>query len=142
MDGAMSRRSRRMAFDELPAGERGTGTDEGDEVGCVDRAPAGLGGFDELKRHREAGGLGAGPFSDLGAVPDGGERRLDRVRGAQVDPVLGGEVVEGEQLVEVVGDLRDRLAELGAVGQLESRDGAAGRLARSRGPELGPGALW
>ena len=48
-----------------------------------------------------------GPL-DLGAVSDRGEGRLDRVRGAQVDPVLGGVVVEREQLVEVVGDLRDR----------------------------------
>ncbi|MEO3780968.1 hypothetical protein ABGB16_30040 [Micromonospora sp. B11E3] len=32
-------------------------------------------------------------------------------------PVLGGEVVEGEELVQVVGDLGDGLAELRAVGQ-------------------------
>jgi hypothetical protein len=31
-----------------------------------------------------------------------------------VDPVLGGVVVEGEQLLEVVGDLGDGLGELGA----------------------------
>jgi hypothetical protein len=32
-----------------------------------------------------------------------------------VDPVLGREVVEGQQLLEIVGDLRDGLAELGPV---------------------------
>ena len=30
--------------------------------------------------------------------------------------MLGGEVAEGQQLIEIVGDLRDRLAEPGAVG--------------------------
>jgi hypothetical protein len=41
-------------------------------------------------------------------------------------PVFGGVVVEREQLVEVVGDLRDGFGELGAVGELERGDGAAG----------------
>ena len=41
-------------------------------------------------------------------------------------PVLGREVVEGEQLVEVVDELRDGLGELRAVGQLEPGDRAAG----------------
>ena len=30
-----------VSFDELAAFEAGAGADEGDEVGCVDRAPAG-----------------------------------------------------------------------------------------------------
>jgi hypothetical protein len=45
----------------------------------------------------------------------------DLIRRAQVDPVLGREVVEHEQHVEIVGDLRDRLAELRAVGCGECR---------------------
>src|SRR5258708_39945091 len=45
----------------------------------------------------------------------GGEGGLDRVGGAQVNPVLGGVVVEGQQHVEVVGDLGGRLGPLGAV---------------------------
>jgi hypothetical protein len=56
-------------------------------------------------------------------------------------PVLGGEVVEREQLVHVVGDLRDGLAELGAVGQLERSDPAAGVLAVLSVPDLGQGTL-
>jgi hypothetical protein len=36
-----------------------------------------------------------------------------------VDPVLGGEVVEREQLVEIVGDLRNGLTELRPVRRLE-----------------------
>jgi hypothetical protein len=57
-----------LPFDELAAFEAGAGADEGDEVGCVDRATAGLGGLDEFERHGQAGGLGAGAFGDLGAV--------------------------------------------------------------------------
>jgi hypothetical protein len=58
------------AFDEVAGFEAGADADEGDEVGCVDRAPAGLGGFDELERHGQTGGLGARSFGDLGAVAD------------------------------------------------------------------------
>src|SRR3954451_7913215 len=53
--------------------------------------------------------LEPGPLVTLVRVPDGGEGRLDRVRGTQMDPVLGGVVVEREELVEVVGDLGDGL---------------------------------
>src|SRR6266542_5443281 len=56
-----------------------------------------------------------GPLVTRLAKPDGGEGGLDRVGGAQVDPVLGGVGVEGQQHVEVVGDLGGRLGPLGAV---------------------------
>src|SRR3954464_7123826 len=97
------------SFYELAVDERSAGAHEGDQVWTVHGAPAVLGGFDELERHRQPGRSRPGPAGDLRAVPDGGEGGLDRVRGAQVDPVLGGVVVEREQLVEVVGDLRDGL---------------------------------
>ncbi|GAA5033366.1 hypothetical protein GCM10023317_85220 [Actinopolymorpha pittospori] len=65
------------AFDEVAVDEAaGPGADEGDEVGCVDRPPPGLGGLDELEGHGQAAGPGAGTFGDLGAVPDGRESRL------------------------------------------------------------------
>lgn len=44
------------SFDEFAADEGGAGADEGDQVGGVDRAPAGLGGFDELEGHGQPGG--------------------------------------------------------------------------------------
>jgi hypothetical protein len=56
-------------------------------------------------------------------VPDGGERRFDGVGRAEVNPVLGGVVVEREQLLEVVGDLRRSLGELRPVGALERSNG-------------------
>ena len=66
------------------------------------------------------GGPRAGALGDLGPVPDRGEGGLDRVGRAQVDPVLGRVVVEGQQLLQVVGDLRGGLGELRPVGGLES----------------------
>jgi hypothetical protein len=42
----------------------------------VDRAPAVLGGLDELERHRQTGRAGSGAAGDLRAVSDRGEGRL------------------------------------------------------------------
>jgi hypothetical protein len=64
-----------VAFTELAAFEAGPGADERDEVGCVDGAPAFLGGVDQLECRGDPGGLGAGPIGDLGPVPDRGEGR-------------------------------------------------------------------
>jgi hypothetical protein len=111
------------SFDEFAALKRGAGADERDEMACVDRAPACLGGFDELERHRQPRGTRARTAGDLGPVPDGGERRFDGVGRAEVNPVLGGVVVEREQLLEVVGDLRRSLGELRPVGALERSNG-------------------
>jgi len=44
------------SFDELTGVEDGAGADEGDQVGCVDRTPAGLGGLDEFERHGQPRG--------------------------------------------------------------------------------------
>jgi hypothetical protein len=61
-------------------------------VGSVDRAPAVLGGLDELERHGQPGGARAGSSGDLGAVPDGGEGRLDRVGNRYERPGAAGSV--------------------------------------------------
>jgi hypothetical protein len=50
-----------------------------------------------------------------------------------VDPVLGGEVVEGEQLVELAGDLGDRLGVAG--------EGVSERLDRAEGVGAGGGTV-
>lgn len=62
---------------EAAAFEAGPGADERDEVGCVDGAPAFLGGVDQLECHGDPGGLGAGPLGDLGPVPDRDSMGLD-----------------------------------------------------------------
>ena len=104
-----------VAFDEDAVLERRAGADERDEVWCIDGTPPGLGGLDELERHRDPSRPRAGSLGDALTQPYGRERRLDRVGGAQVDPVLGRVVVERQEHVEVVGDLRDRLGPLRAV---------------------------
>jgi hypothetical protein len=43
------------SFDEFAVDEGGAGPDEGDQVGCVDHSPPGLGGLDQLERHRDPG---------------------------------------------------------------------------------------
>jgi len=65
------------SFDEFAVDEGRASTDESDQVGCVHRAPAGLGGLHELERHRDPGGPRAGAFGDALSQPDGGEGRLD-----------------------------------------------------------------
>ena len=62
------------------------------------------------------------PRVTLGAELDRGEGRLYGVGDPQVDPVLDREVVERKQSVPVLGDLRDGLGELGAVGLRERLD--------------------
>jgi hypothetical protein len=74
-------------------------------------------------------------------MPDGGEGRLDRVRGPQVDPVLGREVVERQQIIDVIGDLRDGLGSLGAVQGGEGLRRGLGVLPVFGVPDLGEGLL-
>ncbi len=62
--------------------------------------------------------------------------RFDRVGGAQVDPVFGRVVVEREQDVEVVGDLRGGLGPLRCVEVLERLGGLEGVVAVLGAPDL------
>jgi len=55
--------------------------------------------------------------------------KVDRVGGAQMDPMLGWVVVERQQFVEIIGDLGDRLGPLGAVVGGECVRGGCGGLA-------------
>lgn len=47
-------------------------------------------------------------------VPDGGEDALDRIAGAEVVPVVGREVEEGQQRLAVLHQAGHRLVVLGA----------------------------
>ena len=67
------------SFDELAVDEGGAGADEGDQW-AVDRAPAVLGGLDQLERHGQPRCPRARATGDLRPVPDGRERALDGVR--------------------------------------------------------------
>src|SRR6188472_4752392 len=62
------------------------------------------------------------------AKTDRGERALDGIRGPDVLPVFGGEVVEGEQRLPVFHQAGRGLVVLGAVGVDEMVEGGRGRL--------------
>ena len=102
----------RRSFDEFAVLEPRAGADQEDQVGRVHGSPAVLGGFDEFEGHRHAGGAGAGSLGDPLPQPHGREGRLDGIRGAQVQPVLGRIVEERGQHVEVVDDLGHGLGPL------------------------------
>src|ERR1700679_32057 len=89
-----------------------------------------------LERHGQPGGPGSGAIGDLGPVPYRRESRFDRVSRAQMHPVLGGVVAEREQLVQVAGDLRAGLGELGAVDGLEGLGRGPGVVLALGAPDL------
>ena len=75
-------------------------------------------------------------FRLLRAEPDGGECRLDRVRGPDVDPVLGRKGVEGQEHVPVLGETRGRGWELRGKRGQEEIEGPVGRRLRLRHPDV------
>src|SRR5713226_6329997 len=74
--------------------------------------PTALGAHAELEDHREHSVARQAPFGSVGTVAHGRKGGLDGVGGSQVNPVLGREVVEGEQLSAVLGEALDRLGVL------------------------------
>ena len=84
------------SFDDADAvAVAGTEGDLGQQLGMVEAAEGAFG--DEEQAPDQGGGVGdlLVAFAGVGAQTDGGEGRFDRVGGAQVFPVLAGEVVEG-----------------------------------------------
>jgi hypothetical protein len=69
----------------------------------IEAAPGALGGEDELEHHDHAGLVGEAALGARRAVTDGCEGALDRVAGADVLPMLGGEVVERQRRFPVLG---------------------------------------
>ena len=73
-----------------------------DELMLVESSPVFLRRIGKFENHRQSSSTGTAAFGSLRAVADGRESRFDRVGGSDVDPVLGGEVVEGEQHIFVI----------------------------------------
>ena len=73
-----------------------------DELMLVEPSPMLLRGLGEFEDHRQGSSAGAAALGSFRAVSNGREGRFDRVGGSDVDPVLGGEVVEGEQYIFVI----------------------------------------
>jgi hypothetical protein len=94
-------------FDSV--GELYTEDDFGQLVVAIEATPASLGGFAELEDHGERGLVRETSLRAHGAVTHGRERAFDDVGCAQMLPMLGGEVVENEQRVAILGQTLDRL---------------------------------
>ena len=88
---------RRVGGDFDPVGEPDTLNELGQLVVAIEPPPAFLRRIDELEHHGERRLVRQAALRADRAVPHGGEGALDRVRGPQVFPVFGREVVEGEQ---------------------------------------------
>ena len=70
---------------------------------AVEATPAFLCGLGELEDHGECGLVGETSLGADCAVADGRERAFDGVRGSQMLPVLGREIVEGKQRFAILG---------------------------------------
>ena len=77
-------------------------------VVAVEAAPTPLGGFGEFEDHGERGFVGETSLGSHRAVADRCERAFDDVGRAQMLPVLGGEVVEGEQRLTILDQSRSK----------------------------------
>jgi len=103
-------------FDDLDAILEFDASDDLRQLVFALQAPPGFGGRgDELEDH-ELGGPGRQrSLRPHGSMTHSGEHALDRVRCAQVIPVLGGKIEEGEQGLAVLRQAGDRLVVFGAV---------------------------
>lgn len=78
-------------------------------VRVLQAAPRLRGGLNELEDHELRHLLRQGALGPDRPMSDGGEDALDRIAGAQVVPVLGGEGVEGQQRLAVLRQAGHRL---------------------------------
>jgi hypothetical protein len=71
-------------------------------VVAIEAPPAPLGGLGEFEDHGERGLVGETSLGAHRAVADRRERAFDDVGRSQMLPMLGGEVVEGEQRLTIL----------------------------------------
>jgi len=92
-------------------------------VVAIEATPTSFGSLGELEDHGERGLVRETSFGAHGAVVHRGERTFDDVRGAEMLPVLGREVVEGEQRVAILDQALDRFVVFNAPGLDEGVEG-------------------
>jgi hypothetical protein len=85
-------------------------------VVAIEAPPAPLGGLGEFEDHGERGLVGETSLGAHRAVADSRERAFDDVGRSQMLPVLGGEVVEREQRLTILGQAFDGLVVFDAPG--------------------------
>jgi len=100
--------------------------DFGQAVLPIEFASIFLGREHQLVRHGQRGLSAEASLGFDGSVPDRGESALDRVRGADMFPVLGREVVKRQQVGAVLGQALHRPVILRAVGFGEEIEGSVG----------------
>jgi hypothetical protein len=122
-------RGRRVGGDFDPVGEPDTLNELGQLVVAIEPAPAFLRRIDQLEHHRERRLIQEAALRADGAVPHGSKGALDRVRGPQVFPVLGGEIVEGEQGLAILRQALGGLVVFRLVGGDEGVERSLGVLA-------------
>ncbi len=93
-----------------------TEDDFGQLVVAIEATPIFLGSLGEFEDHGERGLVGETSLGAHRAVADGRERAFDYVGRAQMLPVLGREVVEGQQRVAILGQAFHRLVVFDAPG--------------------------
>ena len=104
--------------------------DAGDLVRDVQAAPLLAGRLAQLEDHGERRHAAEAALGLGGPEAHGRKGAFDGIGGANVLPVLGREVVEGEQHVAVLGQAGHRFVVLGAIGLEEEVEGLLGhRLA-------------
>ena len=116
--------------------EHDAGDDVGEELRSVQRPPSFLSRERELEDHRQARHSTPATLGLGRAQSHRRECRLDRIRRAQVDPVLGGEVVERQQGVTIFVEARRRRRVLSAEGLEEEIERLAGVLPRRGHPDV------
>ena len=132
----MGLRGRRVGGDFDPVGEPDTLNELGQLVVAIEPAPAFLRRIDELEHHGERRFIRQAALRADRAVPHGGKGALDRVRGPQVFPVFGREIVECEQGLAILCQALGGLIVFQLVGCDEGVERGLGVLARLRHPDL------
>ena len=102
----------------------------------VQRSPFLAGGLGQLEDHREASDATAVATGLLLSMLDRREDALDRIGGPQVNPVLGREVVEGQELLSIFVETLDRLRILGLIGLDEQIERLVSMRTRVSHPDL------
>src|SRR5262249_3376313 len=92
-------------------------------VVAIEATPTFFGSLGELEDHGERSLAWETSFGAHGAAPHRGERAFDDLRVAPLLPVLGREVVEGEQRVAILDQALDRLVVFDAPGLDEGVEG-------------------
>ena len=132
----MGLRGRRVGGDLDPVGEPDTLNELGQLVVAIEPAPAFLSRLDELEHHRERRLIRQAALRADRAVTHGGKGALDRVRGPEVFPVFGREIVECEQGLAILCQALGGLFVFQLVGCDEGVERGLGVLARLGHPDL------